>query len=324
MYTYTFGDAAEREARLQGGKRRGRSIGGLQSRLAGYLLQVGEGERIESVRRLAALNRTSVGSVSNALTELGRKGAVRIDRHGRSGSFVGTRSLGILFELAEREPLIIAFTLPTNPRYEGLATALKTLLSQAGLEVYLVFVRGARNRLLALRTKRCHIAVMSVSAADQDCSDKETVSLRLPPGSWSSDHRVYYRPLPQESGKPLRVAIDFSSLDHKLLTETEFSDKQVELVPISYVQIHRLLLEGRVDAAIWSADDMEDYFEPRILSRPISEKTRCLVGQGDTSAALVTRSSNHSVRAAIRTLLKAEVIAEIQQKVMAGDVLPEY
>jgi DNA-binding transcriptional regulator YhcF (GntR family) len=46
----------------------------ITSRLARYLLQVREGERLESVRQFARLNHTSVGTVSNALTSIEDRG----------------------------------------------------------------------------------------------------------------------------------------------------------------------------------------------------------------------------------------------------------
>ena len=49
-----------------------RSIRELQVNLAKYLIQVEEGKRLPSIRRLAASTQMSIGSVSTALNVTGR------------------------------------------------------------------------------------------------------------------------------------------------------------------------------------------------------------------------------------------------------------
>jgi len=135
------------------------------SRLAQYLLGVKDGERLGTVRQIARANHTSVGTVSNALSIIEDSRAIKIDRRGQLGAFVETRSIGALWAMAEREPMVISFPLIAHPRLEGLATGLKKQLVAAGIDVYLIFIRGSRTRLKALRENKCHIAVMSDFAA---------------------------------------------------------------------------------------------------------------------------------------------------------------
>ncbi len=71
------------------------------------------------------------------------------------------RSVGRLWATAENGPLVIGLPLASSPRYEGLATAIKQLLTGAGLEVFFIFVRGSRQRLHAVREGRCHVTAMS-------------------------------------------------------------------------------------------------------------------------------------------------------------------
>src|SRR6187399_292681 len=69
-------------------------------------------------------------------------GAIEVETRGPLGAFMVGRSTGKLWEAAEGGPLVIALPLASSPRYEALATAIKHGLSHAGLEVFLIFVRG--------------------------------------------------------------------------------------------------------------------------------------------------------------------------------------
>ncbi len=295
----------------------------LVSRLAKYLLRVEVGERLPTVRQMARLNHRSVGAISNALSILEETGTVQIDRRGHLGSYVVSRSIGGLWAIARREPIVISFPLIAHPRLEGLATALKKQISAAEIDVYLIFIRGSRIRLKALRENRCHIAVMSVYAAEELCRDTEQIILRLPAQTFVARHEVFYRPDTPETG-PLRVAIDRDSFDVEGITELEFKDRDVELQPVTYMQLPRLLQSHYVDAGIWSIDDMQAHLDDRILHRPLSERVRSLVGEGDTAAALVARAEDDSLRSVARAILDSDTILEIQRRVMSGEMVPEY
>jgi DNA-binding transcriptional MocR family regulator len=132
---------------LNKGNRAGKSIKELQIDLAKYLIQVDEGKRLPSIRKLAASTQMSLGSVSTALNELQDMGAVEIQKRGHLGSIVAARSIGTLWNLVEQGPLVIAMTLPMHARFEGLATGIKRAFENAGIEAYLIFIRGSRTRL---------------------------------------------------------------------------------------------------------------------------------------------------------------------------------
>jgi hypothetical protein len=296
----------------------------LQRRLATYLLQLDEGRRLPSVRDITAGTGASIGSASKALTSLESLGAVRINRRGHLGSFVVERSLGELWKIAEREPIVIAMTSPSNPRFEGLATALKAQFTVAGVACYIICVRGAAQRLQALREHRCHVAIMSALAAAKLGQDTEEVVLTLPAMSWVSHHRLYYRPKQGESPDRLRVAIDRTSPDHEHLTELVFAGSDVEFKQVSAWQIHRLLAEGKVDAAVWDTDDMDAHPGHLCLSEPLPDDVRRIVGEANTSAALIIRRGSTSVRAVAHAVLCSDAIMTIQQQVMHGEIAPEF
>ncbi|MGZ6295074.1 MAG: YhfZ family protein, partial [Candidatus Limnocylindrales bacterium] len=156
------------------------------------LIGIEPGDRVPTIRHLAARCGSSLGATLAEVTRMEDEGLVSLDRRGRSGTFLVSRSLGGLWFAARRSPLVIALPLPSTPRVHGLATAIKTLLTEASVQCFLVFIRGSRNRLTALREARCHVAVMSSLAADERRSRSEIVILELPNESFVREHRVYY------------------------------------------------------------------------------------------------------------------------------------
>lgn len=301
-----------------------RSIRELQVNLAKYLIQVEEGKRLPSIRRLAASTQMSIGSVSTALNGLQDMGAVVIQKRGHLGSVVSARSLGELWGLVEQGPFVIAMTLPMHLRFEGLATGLKKAFEAAGIEAYLIFIRGSRTRMKALKENRCHVAIMSGLAADEFCERDCEILLTLPPGSWISGYCVFQRAAGGISGKPLRVAVDPDSFDHKRLTELEFTGQAVEYRPASFVQFPRLLKNGDVDAILWTVDQEDSYLSDDILYRPLSTRTMESVGEKSISASFVARAGSESIRAVLAGTIQSDKILEIQNQVISGEMIPEY
>lgn len=295
----------------------------LTKRISVYLLSLEEGERLLTVRELAALCEASVGSISNALSSLEQSGAVRISRRGHLGSFLEARSVGDLWNAARDEPVVVANPLPSSRRYEGLAAGLKKLLQETGVQAFMIFQRGSLARMEALRKKRCHIAVMSTFAAERLCTENEEIVMNLPPGSFLSGHKVYYRPRVEPPDAPLRVAIDRASYDHFRLTELEFADQNVVFVETNFMQIRQLLASGAVDASMWTVDEMGE-LPSGVLSRPPSEKVLEIIDDTDKMTALVIRAEDHVTRALVRAAIDPDALMAFQQAVLTGEVVPDY
>lgn len=292
--------------------------------LAKFLIGLKVDDRLPTVRRLALEHGSSPASIHAALWRIEEGGAVTIERRGRLGTFLRERRLDRLWTAAERQPLVLALPLPSTPRYEGLATGLKTVLTDTGIECFLIFVRGSRQRMQALRQGRCHVAIMSSFAAGELCSHHETSTLELPVGSFVKDHRVFYADSRVPTDRPLHVVVDRDSLDQQLLTELQFEDQAIELVPATYIQFARLLKEGHAHAAVWSTDEMDERRPPGISDQDLSERVRQRIGTSDTRASLVARTANVSVRVAVTEGIDVSSVMDIQQKVIAGDIVPEY
>jgi hypothetical protein len=295
----------------------------INQRLAGYFLSLKPGINIDSIRDLAGSMDASIGLISESITRLEELGAIEIDRRGQLGSFLVTQSIGKLWAAAVNQPLVIAHTLPSNRRYEGLATALKKVFNDTGIETYFIFVRGSRTRLKALRENRCHIAIVSQFAAEGFISRTEEIAATLSSGSFVKSHQVFFRS-DSKNKKPLRVAIDPDSYDQMQLSNIEFKGQSIDFHKITFMSIHQYLIEKKVDTAIWTEEDMENQLGNSISKRPLSEKTIEIVGGRNTKAALVIRADDSPTRAIIQKVIDSYTIDKIQQDVISGELIPEY
>lgn len=297
----------------------------IRIKLARYFLKTDPGENLISVRDLASLFNLSTGLVSETINEIENAGAVKIERRGYRGSVLLEKSIGKLWQISENEPLVISHTLPSNRRYEGLATALKTIFVDAGIDTYFIFIRGSRTRLNALRDKKCHIAIVSQFAAEGLCGTKEKISMTLPPKSFVSDHSIFYNSKSISAVKGLTVAIDPDSYDQSELTKIEFKEMpDTTYKKINFMNIALSLSQKELDAAIWTKDDMEKEISKDFINRELSENTRRISLGKDTQAALVIRSENSILDTLINEIINVDDVIAIQNKVIEGKVIPEY
>lgn len=287
-----------------------------------FLMAPDPPSRISTVRQLVHEHRSSLASIHAAISRLESAGAIELERRGRLGAFLVSRSVGALWAAAEGGPLVVSLPLASSQRYEALATAIKQLLTRAGLEVFLIFVRGSRQRLQAVRDGRCHLAVMSSFAAAELCGREDRIVLELGPNSYNTGHRVFCSPAAPH--QPMRVIVDRHSADQQLLTALEFGESEVELLPAMTGQITRLLTNGQADAAVWTSDEMQATRLEGILDRPLAESVRARVGDSDTRAALVGRDGDGDLMSALLAQVAPAEVARIQHEVMSGQLVPEY
>ncbi len=296
----------------------------LDRALAGYLIGVETGQQILSTREMAEAFQSSLGSISAAMNHLEETGVIAINRRGRLGSFLEHKSIGALWNVVENGPMVIALTLPSFLKCEGLATGIYSLLNRAGVEIYLIFIRGSFNRIKALRHGQCHATVISALAADELCGPEEEIVMRLPPQSFVEEHQVFIRQGAETAGHPLVVGYDPESYDVKFLTELEFAGSNVTLQPMTFTQIDLHLEDSPVDAAITNGDFTARLAAKGFLARPLSARTREIVGDRYTSAVLVARAAASPAGAVLSRILDPSELLTIQEKVVAGRMVPRY
>lgn len=296
----------------------------LDKHLAGYLMPLQPGTQLLSSRELAEQFGVSLGSVSTTLNHIEEIGAITLNRRGRLGSFLEQKSIGKLWSIAANRPMVIALTLPSYPKGEGLATAIYSLLNNAGVETYLIFIRGSFNRINALRTGLCHAVVVSALTADSlDLPDTTTI-LRLPPQTFVTDHRVFFRNQHPPEGRPLVVGIDYDSYDVRYITELEFADREVEFQQIPYTLSDLNLERSSVDAAISDADHLGRLHSKEATSQPLSPRVQALLGGRDTMAVMLANAGDLAAQVVLTDILRPDAIQDIQESVVSGRTVPRY
>jgi len=292
--------------------------------ISSYFLSLQIGDNLKSVRTLSNILGASIGLISEAITEIESAGGVSLDKRGQLGTFIKSIETGKLWQIARGEPLVIAHTLPSNHRYEGLATALKTALHDAGMESYFVFIRGSRTRINALRENRCHIAITSLFAAQGLGGENEEISLVFPPCSFTSAHHLFMRKGVSREQGGLIVGVDPASYDQMHLSKIEFEGVDAQFQMINFMNIYHYLADGTIDAAIWTEDDMRPHLSDEIQQYPQSERTQAIARSGDTQAALITRSDDPLTREVIMKTMDITRIIQIQADVIEGKRIPSY
>jgi hypothetical protein len=290
--------------------------------IARSLLGVREGERIPTVRDLAARFGASVGATQAVLARFESDGVVTFDRGRRRGVTIRTRSLGRLWEVAEGMPFVVALPLPTTPTTNGLATAIKAQLAAADVDAFLVFIRGSRRRLEDLRRGQCSAAVMSVLAARERDATDQVVVLDFPPGSFVREHRVFY--IEPRDGQLPRVIVDRDSADFQTLAELEFPAGTAQFVPANFMQFRRLLHERRADVAILDVEEADGRLPEFVRDRPLSTRVQETIHGENRRAAIVAQRSRESVQKVLYEALQPEELLRIQREVVDGIRVPEY
>lgn len=292
--------------------------------ISSYFLSLKNGETIESVRNLSKTMGASIGLLSEVITEIEDAGAVSLEKRGPLGTQITDMSIGKLWEIARKEPLVIAHTLPSNHRYEGFASGLKTALTNANLETYFIFIRGSRTRISALREGRCHIAITSLFAANGLCTRKEDIAFTFSPCTFTSAHHIYLRSSAKRNQTGLVVGVDPDSYDQNHLSQIEFENKDVEYKHINYMNIFRCLSSGEIDAAIWTEDDMRPHLNENVVQLPLSAHTQQKVNQSDTQAALIMHKEDKLIGEVIKKTIQPDQVLQIQKDVIEGKRVPAY
>jgi len=295
--------------------------------LARRLIGASAEERIPGVAEWAKDYRVGYGTVQEAMRLLEETGAVRFRRRGAQGTVVEAVRDDVLWYVANVGHLVGSLPLPYSRRYEGLATGLYMLLSEAGIPTSLSYIRGGARRLEALLRGGANFAVTSLFTTEVFLAKHPgalNVVMDLGPRTYVTEHRLILADTAKRGLEPgMRVGIDRDSPDQAVITEMELEDFEgdVRLLPMTYTHILRELEAGRLDAAVWNAEDVNgDRFNVVPLSSP---KARELSG-ANTMAAISVRADDEFSARIVRKKLERDQLLKIQGAVLEGDELPRY
>jgi hypothetical protein len=294
-------------------------------RLAMLLLDHPEGSQLPRKRDFSERLGVGNGTVQAAFGLLEEAGAIEMTARGHLGTTLIRADRTTLWRLAGLGTMLAAMPLPYSRRYEGLATGLRAAFEQAGAPFAVTFMRGAATRVSALVEGKVDLVAVSRMAADELGRDQEVEVLAdLGPGTYVGAHGLLVRKGTDIGRAGLRVAVDHSSLDQRVLAERYFTGRAVRWLEVSYMQLPGLFARGEVDATVWNLDEAADRLGEDVDVLPLDEKTTRSLDARNSSAALLTRSDGSPSLAAVRERLDLATVTGLQAEVLLGERVPTY
>ncbi|GAA0732718.1 GntR family transcriptional regulator YhfZ [Clostridium oceanicum] len=291
--------------------------------LAKEFLPMEEGDRILTVAQISEKYKTARGTVQSALKFLQENDAIVLEPRGHLGTFINRISYEKLLEIADIKTIVGVMPLPYSKGYEGLATGLYNTLSGTSFDISLAYMRGANNRLQALKEERYDFVVMSKLAAQHyiDAGEDIEIVLGFEPHSYVNEHVIVFKSKEDEQIKDgMSVGIDYSSIDHQILSHYECGNKKVKYVSMIYSQILNKILSGEIDAAIWNKDDVKDSGKKFNFHSISNEKFK----YADTEAVIVANKSKEYLIKILNKFIDKSQILDIQKKVVNEEMIPNY
>lgn len=274
------------------------------------------GENIPTVSQYISILGASSGSISNAMGVLLDSGAVRVQSRGRLGTVLLGIDYSRLYQSVVPSPILCAMPLPYTKRYEGLAMGLYRSMSEDRVPYHNLFMSGGRSRIEALVDGRCDVCVLSLSAF---ASAREyydiAVAVDFGSGSFLGGHALIHG---VDSVEGIRsIGVDTQSYDQLRLVEDFASGKCLDVVHLPYSQILECIEGGVVDSTIWNMD----VFGHQGLHLHYSG-IDC--HDDYTSAVLVVRNRDTVTRVVLENIISREFVLDIQRRVVAKELPPEY
>lgn len=215
--------------------------------------------------------------------------------------------------------------LPFSRRFEGLATGLHQAFQDAGIPLRLGFIRGATRRVDALLEGRCDLIVSTKMTIRLDMEMGRPLSFLHIWGfqSYVKEHVVVFRdPRARKIRRGMRVALDPVSVDQTILTSHECEGIDVKFVDSSYARTFEMLENGKVDAVVWSLDEL-DQLDLDYNYQSLSDRPHRVVGE-DTVSALAVSRDEAELGGVLQLLVDFAQVESIQQRVVRGEIKPWY
>jgi hypothetical protein len=288
------------------------------------LLAIENGQKIPTVTDFSERLNLGRGTVQGAIKLLEVLGAIELEARGHLGTFLLNKDISVLLDISGTGPLVGAMPLPYSKKYEGLATGIVDAFHSLNKRISLAYMRGASNRLEALKTRRYDFAIVSRLAAEEGVKPHKGLEIvkTFGLGSYVSEHKIFLANSTKkkiESG--MRVGIDRSSPDQSNMTLLECQGLNVEYIEVNYMQLFQMLKEKKIDAAVWNIDEIRTVESFNAVEFQ-SEKAKSLT-KHTSEATIVIDTSRTEVKNQIM-LLDTEIILNAQIMVETGKKFPRY
>lgn len=292
-------------------------------KLARELMTMKTGDRISTIEEYSQKYSAARGTVQAALKLLGQYKAITLEPRGHLGTFITSINYEILWEFTGLGTIMGVMPLPYSKLYEGLATGLYQVLSNKQIPFSLAYMRGAENRLNALKTGRYDLAIVSrlAAAAAIERGQEIEIAIEFGPFTYVNQHVIIFSDTSKrEIEDGMVVGVDRSSIDHHLLTLSQCAGRQVNLVDLAYNQIISKLQAREIDAAVWNIDEILE----RKMDIPYYPLRSDEFADYDTEAVVVVNRQNYGLRNLLGAFVDRQEVVTFQQQVVRGERIPNY
>jgi hypothetical protein len=289
--------------------------------LAKLFLTYEPGQKIPTVTAFSEMTGTSRGTVYASLRQLSDGHAIQLEHRGHMGSVLVRKDVRLLLEYADISAMIGTMPLPYTRACEGLATGLVAgFESQYGLNLFMTYIHGARNRISFLLSDRCDLAVLSYAAYEDYQKDHADVLLihDFGPHSYAREPVILFHDAHvHEVQDGMKVAVDPDYVDQAAMTRQICAGRKVSYLSIDYSQAAAKVLSGEADAAVWDRSDIAGpYRSLHLEPLPITDK--------NTNAVLIVSAAHPETGTLLQQTVDFDAVLEIQKKVLEGTVTPSY
>jgi hypothetical protein len=280
------------------------------------------GDRVPAVTELCERLGTARGNIQLAIGNLKKLKAVELRSRGHLGTYIENIDYLKLLETCGIKEIAGVMPLPYSKRYEGLATGIYSACNLDGLRTGIAFMRGAENRIRNLYGGRYDFVVLSKLSFDYYIQQGRLLKEICNFGDYSyvGKHMVIVPKGFSGNWRQVRVGIDDSSVDQRLLTLSYFSDKPAVFVPMKYNQLFSYLQKRQIDAAIWNTDDI-DLDAKGLAALELGDLPECAKG---TQAIIACRQDDNLTIRLLGEMLSVSVVKRQQQEVVDGNRVPRY
>jgi hypothetical protein len=187
-------------------------------------------------------------------------------------------------------------------------------------------MRGGLNRLQALARGRFDFVVLSRFAFNNTTEHGLEIDevLGLGSESYVGQHIILLRDHDKkEIEDGMRVGIDLSSIDQVVLAKEACRAKAVKFVEINYMNLMASMEQGQIDATVWNADDFSASSYP-FNAVPLSPAEGPARPQENTEAVIAVAKGNQLALQTLRSIIKKDLVCDIQKRVMDNQLMPIY
>ncbi|MGC3954545.1 MAG: YhfZ family protein [Propionicimonas sp.] len=265
----------------------------------------------------------TTGTIQRAIDLLRERGALGIASRGQLGRQIKSIDLGECWRSAGLAPVELALPPLGRVEVEALSDYIVRSLVELGVPYTIRPFHGGPTRLRQVVAGVSDMTIVSSVTFDNSGLAPELGEpnvRKLAPHTYYGPGRVAVVRRAGDTEPPRRIALDMDSLDHVILTKTEFPDAGgYDYVPVTYAQTLAFLVGGRLDAAVWHV--IRSPIPPALAGltvEPIQSEALTRDGEDLTRAVVVISPQRRELRSVLQQL-EFGPVAELQGEAIAVD-----